>query len=142
MTILRLVIFVLLLTWIRGHGAGMMESDEEGVVTLNVSDLQIIEFDDCADTSDEEIDLDDLAGSEVRGDDDSATVTASSGSDSEGEASQSADASSAQTGGWASVQGDVGPPPVPFTGASGLKHPPKSDAMPTEYFRMFFLLVI
>ena len=65
----------------------MMESDEEGVVTLNVSDLQVIEFDDCADTSDEEIDPDDLAVSEVRSDDDSATVTASNGSDSEGEAS-------------------------------------------------------
>ncbi|MPC83905.1 hypothetical protein E2C01_078626 [Portunus trituberculatus] len=83
----------------------MMEVDEEGVVTLCVSDLEV-EFDDYADTSEEEIDLDDLAVREVESDDDSATVTASSGSDSnDGEARQSADASSAQTvhtGGWAS----------------------------------------
>ncbi|MPC50658.1 Protein phosphatase 1K, mitochondrial [Portunus trituberculatus] len=92
------------------HCAGMMESDEEDVVMLIVSDL------------DEEIDVDDV------NDDNSATLTASNESDSiNGETDQSADVSSAQTGGWVSVQGDVGPPPAPFTEVSGLKHPPKSD---------------
>ena len=117
----------------------MMESDEEGVVTLNVSNLEEIEFDDYADTSEEETNIDDLAIDEVISEDDSDTLTASSGSSSsDGEASQSAGASSAQAERWVSVQGDAGPPPVPFTGASGLKHPPKSDAVPTEYFRMYF----
>ena len=57
----------------------MMESDEEGVMTLNVSDLEEIEFDDYADTSEEETDIDDLAVNEVISEDDSATLTASSG---------------------------------------------------------------
>lgn len=117
----------------------MMESDEEIEVTLFVSGLEEIELDDYANTSEEEIDLDDLAVSEVVLDDDFAILTANSGSDNSGdETSQSAGALSVQTGGWASVQGDIRPPHIPFTGAIGLKHPPKSDAMPTEYFKMYF----
>ncbi|MPC59144.1 hypothetical protein E2C01_053159 [Portunus trituberculatus] len=110
---------------IRVHGAGMMELDEEGVVTLDVSHLEVIEGDEFADTSNEEIILDDLAVNEVISKDNSATLTASSESNSSDEdTSQSADESSVQTGEWTSMQGDVGPP-VSFTGASGFRHPPK-----------------
>ncbi|XP_063853470.1 phosphatidylinositol transfer protein beta isoform-like isoform X3 [Scylla paramamosain] len=81
---------------IRVHGAGMMESDGEGVVTLVVSDLEEIEGYGYADTSEEEVILDDLAVNEVISDDDSATLTASSESDSsDNETSQSVGASSA-----------------------------------------------
>ena len=57
-----------------------MESDEH-VVTLIVSDLEETEFDAYANTSDEEIDLDDLAVNEAINDD-SATLTARSEIDS------------------------------------------------------------
>ena len=45
----------------------------------------------------------------------------------------------AGTGGWLHVpDDDTCPPPVPFTGPSGQKHPPKRDAKPLQYFKLLF----
>ena len=69
----------------------MMMSDEECEVTLEVSDLEEIELDEYAETSDEEFDADDLASGGIQSDDDSATLTASSVNDSsDDDASESA----------------------------------------------------
>ena len=68
----------------------MTKSDHEDVVTLLAFQLEETEFDDYANTSDEEID--DLAVNEAINDDDSPTLTASCESDSS-DTGRSADAS-------------------------------------------------
>lgn len=59
MTLLRIVIFVLFLAYVRVHGTITMASDGEHVVILEDSDLEEIELDEYAEISDKELEQDD-----------------------------------------------------------------------------------
>ncbi|XP_050739317.1 piggyBac transposable element-derived protein 4-like [Eriocheir sinensis] len=87
------------------------------------------------DTSDEEIEADDVASTGDLSGDDSATLT--EGSDSSDGDTRALGVVSPGAGGWVPVTGDVGPPPGPFTGASGLKHPPVVMPCPLNILEFF-----
>lgn len=142
------IVLTVLFSVIKVHKKLAVPKQQGGCVTMadegdeiNMDNSAIDESDDDAyDTSDEEVSSDDES---LCVSSDNSSVSSDTSDDSDGDSSGPRGGPPVASGVWMPVvDSDVGPPLMPFTGATGLKHPPDSGAVPLEYFKLFFTDVI